>query len=174
MWSPTSTHRLCILLPMGTSFFLENQRLAKSESVQTLSTCKSNDTLVAALYFVNYHFMRFMVVMTCTNKIRELQNNRHKVHENCAEILVMHAAWHKFHNIGRWSKYTANFAKLSAAVDFVYNCVSFDQDAMESRVKQLKKDYEQEETSDGAESEDESYDGATESDRSNAATEDSP
>ena len=112
--------------------------------------------------------------MTCQNKIEELKKNEQKVRVNSAEILAIYVEWKKFHDVGRWYKYTASFPKLRSAVDFVYNCVSFDQDAMESRVKQLKKDYEQEETSDDAESEDESYEGATESDRSNAATEDSP
>ena len=111
--------------------------------------------------------------MTCQNKIDELKKIRQKVRVNSAEILAMFVEWKKFHDPGRWYHHTASFPKLRSAVNYVYNCVSFDEGTMESRVKHLKKDYEQD-SSDDAESEDESYEGATESDRSNAATEDSP
>ena len=86
---------------LGEGCRLGNNMCGGKPAREVFPACKSNDTLVAALYLVKYHFMRFMVVMTCTNKIKELQNNRQKVNDNCAEILAIHAAWHQFHDIGR-------------------------------------------------------------------------
>ena len=65
------------------------------------------------------------------------------------------------------------FPKLSAAFDFVYYCVCWDEGAMSKKVKQLKKYYKPD-SSDDAKGEDESYESASESDCSDAATEDSP
>ena len=85
---------------------------------------------------------------------------------------LRYVEWKRFANPERWYHHTASFPKLCSAVNFVYNCISFDEGTMKSRVKQLKKDHGPN-SSDDAEGEDESYEGATESDRSNAATEDS-
>ncbi len=142
-------------------------------AADSIPACKSNDTLVAALYLVNYQFMRFMVLMTCTNKIEELKKIWQKVRVNSAEILAIYVEWKKLYDPGRWYHHTASFPKLRSAVNYVCNCVSFYEGTMTSRVKQLKKDCEKD-SSDDAETEDASYESATESDRSNAATEDSP
>ena len=119
-------------------------------------------------YMVNYNFLRFMVSMTCTNKIEELKKIQQKVHVNSAEILAIFVEWKKFHDPQRWEQHTASFPKLRSAVDFVYNCISFDEVARTPKTKELKNQYEKE-ASDDAEADDDDHEHDTESDRSNAA-----
>ena len=156
----------------GRSGKLSDMMCSGMPAGETHPACKSNDTLVAARYLVNYHFMRFMVQMTCTNKIEELKKIRQKVHVNSAEILALYVEWKRFANPERWYHHTASFPKLCSAVNFVWHCVCFDEGTMKSRVAQLKKDYEPN-SSDDAEGEDESCACDSDSDHSNAATENS-
>ena len=116
-----------------------------SPAADVYPACSSNDTLVAALYLMNYRLLKYMVAIACENKIDEFKRIQQKVSMNSAEILAIYADWKEFHDPQRWDQHTVDFPKFRSAVNFVHNCVTFDEAAMTSRIKQLRKEYEEEE-----------------------------
>ena len=112
---------------------------------EVFPVCSSNDTLVAALYLMNHRLLKFMVAIACENKIDELKRIRQKVSMNSDDVLSVRTEFKTFRDPERWGQQTVDFPKFRSAVNFVHNCITFDEAAVTSRIKQLRKEYEEEE-----------------------------
>ena len=110
---------------------------------------------------MNCRFLKYMVAIACENKIDEFKRIRQKVSINSEGVLDISAEFKTFYDPERWDQHTDDFPKFRSAVNFVHNCITFDEAAMTSRIKQLRKEYEEgeeeeeEENEEGAEGEEE-------------------